>query len=513
MSTSLAADLKNKKKKLPKEKEKGPSFFGMLVQENIVACTKLEAINFGNFLALYVFLWLIVARFTPSIHVLLIYPVILLYVMHIRGKWKEKERVEIAHRIPFFADSVANALSVGCTLEQAFAQSVYYLHGNFKKAFELIMLKMSLGHKLGPLLRSLDNRYPKTGFKYLICLLEEYTDLGIGISPLLKRISDVLKVREESEEKIRTILSAGSTYARMSLAVFGLSFLSFGVLMKEQIHTLLSDQLRTIFILLIEWSVAGMAIVLRMTSLEFTNHYALRPIIKPFMARSDWTIDSLFDYCGFQDNVKTWKDLCTYAPLLVGLIFAYVVSLQGTTFWMILVFYAIGYMIGRFCVEFILKGMVEDQLIQAVETFPDFLQIFVIGLNSGLNQFKAFEFAETAVEKDAPELLRKELSRTKIALISGQDHEKAWEYLMERLPFETIIDFSELMIISPLHGESIIKNIDQIMSGYQTKKLNLVEKKATKLGQMVIPVIVVAFFPVFLFAVFGPLWVKITALF
>lgn len=505
MSASQSADFKKRGKNLPKESEKGPSFIAKLVKENIVNCTRWEALNFANYLAIYIVIWLLIAQFSPSIHMVMIYPAIVFFVLRTRAKWKEKERREISHRIPFFADSVANSLTVGCTLEQAFEQSLYYLHGNFKVAFERVMLKMSLGHQLGPLLRGLECRFPKTGFKYLICLLEEYTDLGIGISPLLKRIADVLKVKEEAEEKIRTILSAGSTYARISLVVFGLSFLSFGVLMKEQIHTLMSPDLRTTFILLIEWAVGGMAIVLRITSLEFTNHYALRPLIKPFMEKSKWTIDSLIDYCGFQENLSFWKDVCLYSPLFVGFLFAYAISLREADGLTVLIFYGLGYVVGRFAVEFILKGMVEDQLIQAVETFPDFLQIFVIGLNSGLNQFKAFEFAESAVENDAPELLRKELSRTKLALISGQTHTKTWEHLMERLPFETIIDFGELMIISPLHGESIIKNIDQIMSSYQTKKLNLVEKKATKLGQMVIPV--------FLFAVFGPLWVKITALF
>ena len=81
------------------------------------------------------------------------------------------------------------------------------------------------------------------------------------------------------------------------------------------------------------------------------------------------------------------------------------------------------------------------------------------------------------------------------------------------LPFETVVDFSEIMIVAPMHGESIVDSIIQMAKGYESKKLVMVEKSAMKIGQIVIPLIVMAFFPLFLYSMFAPLFKKIMFLF
>ena len=493
--------------------EEQPSFLGSLFKDYLGRPSDLEVFNFINFISIYLLILILIANSNATTWSLLIYPLLIVFGFRMRNSWKEKERRVIAHRIPFFADAIANALAVGCTLEQAFEQSVYYFKGDFKRGFERVMLKHSFGKKIGPMLKILDDKFPRTGLKYLICLLEEYEDLGIGISPLLKKIAEALKIKEEEEEKILTILSGGSSYAKLSIGVFALSFFAFAFLLKEQVHLLIGPKLKPVLIVLVSWAVIGMIFVIRITSIQFSNHLAQRPYVKAFMDKKQWTINELLDYCGIQSYIPIWQQILLYFPLIVGFGFSYLISIYNPNLLNILVGYGLGIVIARFGIEFVLKGLVEDQLIKAVETFPDFLEVFTIGLNSGLNQYKAFEFAEDAIEGTAPELLRKELTRTKSSIICGQNNAKAWQRLLKRLPFEMITDFCELMIISPLHGESIIKSIEQLMTTYQTKKITMVEKTAIKLGQYVIPVIVLSFFPLFLFSVFGPLFVKVMSLF
>jgi Flp pilus assembly protein TadB len=155
---------------------------------------------------------------------------------------------------------------------------------------------------------------------------------------------------------------------------------------------------------------------------------------------------------------------------------------------------------------------VEDQLIKTVETFPEILQVFNIGLNAGLNSYLAFEFAQNAIKGEAPKILVEEINRTRYAMKYGEEHTKTWERLAHRLPFETIVDFAEIMILAPMHGESIVNAITQMTSGYQEKKLLLVEKKATAISQIVVPIIILAFLPLFLFVMFAPLITKIKLL-
>jgi Flp pilus assembly protein TadB len=265
---------------------------------------------------------------------------------------------------------------------------------------------------------------------------------------------------------------------------------------------------------LIVWAVVGLFIVFRITSLKFSNHYALRPYVVSFMSRNQWTINELLEYSGIvEKKLPYWRRFFLLFPLFAGFIAAYGVSLYHPGLISVMIAYFLGIIVTRFCIEFILKGFVEDQLINTVDTFPDFLRVFTIGLNSGLNQYNAFQFAVRAIEGGAPELLIKELVRTKDAIGYGESNEKAWQRLVIRLPFETITDFCELMIISPLHGESIMKSIEQLTATYQTKRLALVEKKATKLSQYVIPIIVMSLFPLFMIAFFGPMWLRLSGLF
>ncbi|MFQ5729185.1 MAG: hypothetical protein ACE5GN_02350 [Waddliaceae bacterium] len=489
------------------------SFFGSMIQDFLMKPDIWAALTYANLLMLYILDLTLLAGQPFSFFHALFYAVLLYMVFTWRSMWREKQRRLNAHRIPFFADSLANALVVGGTLEQAFKQSIYYLRGDLKTEFEKVMAKNALGKDLGGMLRDLEDRYPKTGLKYLIALLEEYRDLGIGISPLLKQIADALKLKEEAEEKIRTILAGGSNYARLSIGIFGLTFLMFSVLLKDQIPLLMDPSLKPVLLFFVGWACLGVIIVTRITSLSFASHYALLPYIKPFMKKIQWTISNLLTYSALHLQPGKWGRIVSYAPLIVGSIMAVAVSWYSTSLVVIIIGFFLGILFTRLGIEFLLKGIVEDQLLETLEIFPDFLQVYVIGLNSGLNSYMAFRFATRAMDGVAPELLRRELFRTKNSLECGEDHAKAWQRLADRLPFETIIDFAEIMIISPLHGASIVKSIGQMMVGYQSKKLSLLEKKANALGQYVVPIIVIAFFPLFLFAVFAPLWMRVSDLF
>ncbi len=494
-------------------KASGPSFIGLMINDYLLKPDIITSFTYINLLMIYFFIVSLTARMNFSYWFIGIYMLSLYIIYSWRKTARENERIIVAHRIPFFADALANSLAIGGTLEQAFNQSIYYLRGEIKIHFEKLISKTFYGQDLGELLRELDARFPRTGLNYLISLLEEYRDLGIGISPLLKQMAIALTIKEDAEEKIRTILAGGSSYAKLSIGIFGICFGVFAFMLKDQVTILLSPNLKPVLFILIAWSSIGILIVTRITSLDFSNHYALRPYIKSFMEGKQWTKMNLVSYSGLHENLSKWLKIAQYIPLLIGFIGAYVFSWYSKSWYMIEVGYLITVMMTRFGIEFYLKGLVEDQLIKTVEQFPDFLQVYIIGLNSGLNSFLAFEFAENAISSTAPELLRRELHNTKVSLECGKNHTDAWQILSEKLPFEAIIDFAEIMIISPTHGESIVKSIVQMMNSYQAKKLNMVEKKATALGQYVIPVIVMAFFPLFLFTVFGPLWMRITVMF
>lgn len=223
-------------------------------------------------------------------------------------------------------------------------------------------------------------------------------------------------------------------------------------------------------------------------------------------------MEDLFAYTGGNWSPGIGRVLL-YGPLGIGFLLAYAGSWYHSSVWVIIGLLVGGVLISKMIIEYILKGVVEDQLIQTIETFPELLQVFIIGLNSGLNYYLAFQFAHEAIKGSAPRLLTKELTRTQFAMECGEPQTLTWEKLGQKLPFETVIDFSEIMVVAPMQGESIVKSIAQMTNGYQTKKLTLVEKKAVKLGQMVIPVIVMAFFPLFLFVVFAPLLSKMSVLF
>jgi Flp pilus assembly protein TadB len=323
-------------------------------------------------------------------------------------------------------------------------------------------------------------------------------------------MAERLKSREDAEEKIRSILAAGSGYARLTIIVFSFLFIPMIFLFREQFNLLLEPNLKPIFLFLVFWTFLGIMTVSRITSMEFTRHYALRPNIKQFMKEKKWTLEELLTYSGLQWS-RERRQILTYAPLILGFGIAYCISLYNASPLIILIGFAVAVLILRIGIEFILKGLVEDQLIKLIETFPELLQIFIIGLNTGLNTYLAFQFAQEAVKDFSPRLLRQELFRTKFAMECGESHTRTWERFAEMLPFETVIDFCEIMVIAPMHGESIVQSIVQMTNSYQEKKLTLMEKKATSIGQIVIAFIVVAFLPLFLFVVFAPTILKINA--
>ena len=265
--------------------------------------------------------------------------------------------------------------------------------------------------------------------------------------------------------------------------------------------------------MLVAWAAMGILIVTRITAVSFVNHSALRPYVKKFMGGKQWSVPDLLSYSGLHNTFYRWMKIALYAPLLFGFILTYVLSWHSQNFLLIEIIFVLGVLLARVAMEFYLKGLVEDQLIKTVEIFPEFLQVYIIGLNSGLNNFMALSFACKAIEGTAPELMRREVMRVKSSLECGEDHTKVWQRLSDTIPFEIVVDFCEILIISPLHGESIVKSLEQLMRSFQGKKLGLIEKKAIKLGQMVIPLVVIAFFPLFLFVMFGPLFIKISALF
>ena len=95
----------------------------------------------------------------------------------------------------------------------------------------------------------------------------------------------------------------------------------------------------------------------------------------------------------------------------------------------------------------------------------------------------------------------------------GEVHSRTWQRLAAKLPFETVVDFCEIMVIAPMHGESIVQSIVQMMHSYQIKKLTHIERKANSLSQIVIPIIIVSFFPCFLFVVFAPFILRLMGAF
>jgi len=503
----------SKSKKISKAKAKESktqvSFIGSLINDLLIAPPLLTSVSYINVFIVYLVLVLLIAGYQINLWYGLAYFPLLFILNFQRQRNIEKERIEIAHSIPFFSDALANALSIGENLEQAFTQAAYYLKGKMKPEFIQLVLKNTFGKNLDVLLRELDAKYPNTGLIYLISLINSYSELGVGISPLLKRISIVLTSREKAEEKIRSILAGGSSYAWLTIGIFGVIFLALGFMLKDQLQYLLSPKLKPVFIFLIVWACTGIFLVTRLTSLDFTRTSSLKPYLVNFYKTRKLTEDEVLKYSGIVWS--PWKKLLLmFIPMVIGLGFAYIISWSYGDFFIIFIGFIIGYCIGNFLLKYILNGLVEDQLIKTIEAFPEIMQIFIIGLNSGLNTYLAFQFALNTIKDNIPKILNEELCRIKFAVECGEEYERTWKRLAERLPFESIADFADIMAIAPMQGESILDSIVEMINSYQEKKLLLIEKKATKISQLIIPLIIIAFFPLFLFFVFAPMITKIT---
>lgn len=499
----------NRAKAKEEEPKEESSLIGGLVYDLLVAPSYFTSLTYINIIIVYVVALIYLSGNSISYWYGFLYIPLLFILEVLRKSRKEKERLEIAHTIPFFSDALANALSVGQTLEQSFLQAIFYLKGKIKAEFSEVILKNSLGKQLDVLLRELDSKFPNTGLVYLISLLNSYSELGVGISPLLKRISIVLKQREKAEEKIRTILAGGSNYAWLTIGIFLVIFAGLGFMLKDQFKYLLSPELKPIFIFLLAWAFVGIIIVTRITSLDFTRTASLKPYITKFFQSRKLSKEEIFKYSGIEWTV--WRRRAfTFFPVLVGFASTYLVSMYYEDAITIAIGFIAGYFVAKIVSEFVVKGLVEDQLIRTIEVFPEILQIFIIGLNSGLNNHLSLQFALNAIKNNTPKLLNDELCRTKFSVECGEDSARTWQRLAARLPFESIIDFAEIMAVAPLHGESIVSSIIEMTNNYQEKKLLLIEKKATKTSQVVIPLIIVAFFPLFMFFVFAPMVTKIT---
>lgn len=475
-----------------------------LIENLLYKQTLWTSLFYVNLIFAYIGTLILVSGHNPSYSYGIIYFSLVCYIYSARNKRAEQVRQKTAHRIPFFADALANALSVGGTLEHALRQSVYYLKGEIKTDFEKLIIRWSLGKDLKLMLRDLDVKFPNTGLSYLIALLDQYRDLGIGISPLLKRVSAALTSKEEAENKTRAILGAGSSYARLSIGIFVLLFAGMTFFLRSEMILLFSPSLKPTFLFLVSWTLVGVFIVSRVTSMEFAKKFSLRPQIKHYLPERKLTTDDMMKYSGIHWS-PLLKGIYYYFPVLCGFLTAYLFSLYSSKIIIIEIGLILGAYISWKAAESFLRGLVEDQLIKTIEVFPEVLQVFIIGLNSGLNTYKAFQFAEQAVSGIAPALLTRELCRTRFAMECGEDYSRTWQRLGQMLPFDTIIDFSEIMVVAPMHGESIVNSIVQMAKGYESKKMLLVEKNAEKIGQFVIPLIVMAFFPLFLYSIFAPL--------
>lgn len=479
-----------------------------IIQTYLIEPSFLMALTNLNLVIVYIAILMMLLGYSLSYYYLLIYIPILWLLSATRKSRKEKLRLDLTHRIPFFAEALANSLSAGSTLEQAFIQGAYFLKGRIKVEFINLILKNKLGKNLGVILREIDALFPNTGLMYLISLLDAYSELGVGISPLLKRISGVLANKEKAEDKIRSILSGGSSYAKLTIVIFGLIFLALSYLMQDQVMVLLQSDLRPVFAFLMGWTCIGIIIVSRITSLSFTKNFALRPYIDKYFHVRKLDLNGLLNYSGV-NWTKTNKRMLFLTPMFVGIIGGYIFSWFFDDSLTILFGIAASAIVSWILIKYILKGLVEDQLVRAIEIFPDILQVFIIGLNSGLNVYLAFRFAFNAIQKGAPNMLVEELNRTQLAMECGEEPSKSWQLLAHRLPFETVIDFAEIMVVAPVHGDSIVDAITRMISSYQDKKILLLEKKAVAISQIVIPVIILAFFPLFLFVMFAPLISKI----
>lgn len=492
-----------------KESKKNVSLIGSLVNDLMIAPSFFTSLTYINIFIAYVVILLLLTDHEINYWYGVAYIPLLFLLSVLRKSHKEKERLEIAHSIPFFADALANALLVGETLEQAFTQAAFYLKGNIKAEFISITLKSTLGKNLDILLRELDAKFPNTGLIYLISLLASYSELGVGISPLLKRISVVLKQREKAEEKIRTILSAGSTYAWLTIGIFIVIFAALGFMLKDQMKYLLSPELKPIFIFLLVWAFIGIIIVTHLTSLEYTRTSSMKSHIMKFFSGRKLSHEEALKYSGVEWS--GWKQqFLMFFPIIMGVGSAYFISSFYEDIFVILLGFFIGYFVFNELMKYIINGLVEDQLIKTIELFPEILQIFIIGLNSGLNNYLSFQFALNAIKEKVPKILNDELIRTKFAMECGEEYGRTWYRLAHRLPFESVTDFAEIMAVAPMQGESVVNAIIEMTENYQEKKLLLIEKKATKTSQLVIPIIIVAFFPLFIFFVFAPMINKIT---
>lgn len=454
-----------------------------------------------SYLGLPLNYWIFVGYLPPMIGVYLL-----------RSYLQESERRQIAHTIPAFTEALSNSLAIGENLEEALIESSYYLKGRLKVAFHQLIIQYRLGKRFDALLKKLDEQFPNTGLIYLVSLLSSYNQLGIGISPLLKKISIALRKKEKAEEKIHSQLTAGRFQAWIAIGLFGSIFVFLGFAMKKELLVLFEPSLKAITISMLAWSTAGVIVIARITSLDYARTSSLKPYVEAFKQKRTLSEQDALKYAEIAPTRQNLMIL-RFAPIGGAALVTFLVSNFTDNLMYVLMSFPVGYFVGNFIKKFLIEGVVEERLLKVIEIFPEVLQIFIIGLNAGLNSYNAMNFAINAIDYSAPLILKEELQRTRFAFSFGEKHKRTWQRLANNLPFESIIDFAEMMITAPYVGESILDTVVELSTKYQDQKLTLIDAKSSKINSMVIPAIMVAFFPLFLYVLIAPSAIKVFAAF
>lgn len=433
-----------------------------------------------------------------------------IYAMYtIRREWKFNQHREVAHKIPYVADAIANALSVGATLYDALCQAAEYTSGALSDELSLVVKRYRLGAQPESLFEQLRIRFKGTGIGYLTRLLGRYNQLGTGISRLLSQLSTAMIDKEESEERIREAMKTRRSYGVMVVALFGIVIGAFFWLFEGYREELLGPKLRPMFLILVYWAILGGLYLMRITSSDYIITYSLRPYVRKVMAEREWERSELLAYAGLGTWTQRAEQLYLYGPVIGAVVGALLALFYSTS----LAVLAIGAFAGFFGVYFSLtgyiRGLAEDQLIATVRLFPDFLQVMTIGLDSGLNQHYSVAFAEASVEGTAPPLLVRELARVRHMMEMGETGEAAWKQLAERLPFEAVTDFSELMTIAPRYGTSVSSGLSHMIKDIRVKELIRLEAMGRRAEQTVTPVVGMAFLPLFMFCALVPLFTQV----
>jgi tight adherence protein C len=182
------------------------------------------------------------------------------------------------------------------------------------------------------------------------------------------------------------------------------------------------------------------------------------------------------------------------------------ISLSGSKFWMLVGgFGMIGYVAPSFYIDRRIKSRKEEH--QA--GFPDFMDLLVVGADSGLSMEAALTRVGNEMTDSYPSLCAN-IHMANLEIRAGRTLTEALDHLADRLGLEEARSFATLIQQSTELGSSITEALRVYSDDMRHKRLSRAEEKAYALPAKLSVPMMVCIFPVIFVVILLPVVVRLT---